>query len=528
MVAGLILLPLLAVAWKAAAQSDALAHLAATVLPRYVGNTLLLMAGVALGVAMLGTGAAWLVSRYHFPFVGIMSWALALPLAVPGYLAAFVYTDLLEYAGPVQGFLREMFGWQRPTDYWFPEIRSHSGAVLMFTLTLYPYVYLLARTAFQAQSAHLMEAARLLGRGPWRAFFSVALPVAWPAIAAGVALALMETLNDLGVVAFFAVPTLTVGVFDVWLNMNDVTGAVQIALLMLAFVLVLLVLERTARRKRRFDAMGRTGRQLQLTGGKAILALFACLLPVVAGFGIPIIVLLGHASRFWEVSLQQGLLTQLGNSLLVASITALITSALALLMVWAARLDASRAVRAAVRLSGMGYAVPGAVLAIGLLYPLAQVDNWVNRLAEPLQLPAPGLLLSGTVVALIYGYTVRFMALSLGAVESGMARISPNMEDAARTLGLRPARVLRRVHLPLLRSAVLTGALIVFVDVIKELPITMLLRPFNFETLATISFQFASEEMFEEAALHALVIVLVGMLPLILLSRTMQEQGNKQ
>ncbi len=527
--AGLVVLPLLAVVVMAASFSDALPHLWRTVMPQLALNTLLLMAGVGISVIMLGCGAAWLVVRYRFPGHGIMQWALALPLAVPGYLVAFIYTDLLEYAGPVQKALRELFGWQGPRDYYFPEIRSLPGAVMVLSLTLYPYVYLLARVAFMAQSASLLEAARLLGRKPWPAFFAVALPVAWPAVAAGTALALMEVLNDFGVVDFFAVPTFTAGIFDVWLNMNDAAGAAQLALVLLVFTLLLILLERMARRRRRFDTAGprAAGRGWRLRGWKAALALAACLLPVVLGFVLPVAVLLMHAARFWQESLQQGLMEQLFNTLLLASVVSLTAALLALVLAFAARLDGSATVRGAVRLAGIGYAMPGAMLAVGLLMALAWADGLINDAARAWLGMAPGLLLSGTMFALAHGHVSRFLALALGSIESGLARISPSMEAAARTLGARPAEVLRRVHLPMLRGSVLTALLIVFVDSVKELPMTLLLRPFGFSTLATQTYQFASDEMFEEAALGALFIVMAGIIPLILLVRAMNAPSSQ-
>lgn len=527
--AALVVLPLAALLVLAARESGAFAHLWQTVLPRYLGNTALLMLGVGVSVALLGTGAAWLVARYRFPGRRVMEWALALPLAIPSYLVAYIYTDLLEYAGPVQKALRALFGFSRPADYWFPEIRSLPGAVLVLALTLYPYVYLLARAAFIIQSGALMEAARVLGRGPWRAFFSVALPVAWPAIAAGVALALMETLNDFGVVDYFAVPTFTAGIFDVWLNMNDTTGAAQLALVMLAFVLALLFVERLARRKRRFDAATSRppGEGWQLRGVKAVLALVACLIPVGLGFLLPVAVLAGYAARFWREALAHGLWTPLVNSLSLAAVTALAAAAFGLLLAWAQRLDRSFVTRGAVRLASVGYAMPGAMLAVGLLIPLAGMDGIINDIARALFGVAPGLVLTGTTFALVYGYTARFMALALGSCESGLQRISPNMEAAARTLGATPGETLKRVHLPMLRASVLTAMLIVFVDTMKELPVTLLLRPFNFHTLATQAYQFASDELFEEAALGALAIVAAGILPLIVLSRAIAGKEGR-
>ncbi len=527
-IAAVVALPLLSVAWLALARAGDQALPWGTVIAGHALNTALLMALVGIGVALLGTGAAWLASRHDFPGRRLLDWALALPLAIPAYLLAFIYADLLEYAGPVQKALRQLFGWQGPGDYHFPEIRSLPGAALVLTLALYPYVYLLARATFLSQTGHLMEAARMLGKGPWRAFFRVALPTAWPAIAAGSALALMETLNDYGVVDFLAVPTLTVGIFDTWLNMNDMAGAARLGLLMLGMVLVLLIVERRARGERRFhdSPAARRMRRLALRGWRGWLATGACLLPVALGFALPVAVLAAQAMRFWPEALENGLLQQALNSLLLAMLAAITATTLGLTLAAAARLDSHPATRAAARLGSIGYAMPGAMLAVGLLHPLATLDNGLNILATLLGLAAPGLVFTGSILALVIGYNARFMALALGAAESGLARVSPSMEAAARTLGATPGAVLRRVYLPLLRPALLSGALIVFVDTLKELPLTLLLRPFDYPTLATTAYEFASDEMFEEAALHALVIIAFGMLPLALLARALREKED--
>ncbi len=527
-IAAFVALPILSVIVLAAGGSDIWGHLWRTVLPHYTLNTLQLLAGVGLGTVMVGTGAAWLVTYYRFPGQRILEWAIVLPLAIPAYLVAYIYTDLLEYAGPLQKTLRQVFGWGAPADYWFPEIRSPGGAMAIMTLTLYPYVYLLARAAFVTQSAALMEAARVLGQGPWRAFFRVALPVARPAVVAGVALALMETLNDFGVVDFFAVPTFTAGIFDVWLNMNDTPGAAQLAVVMLVFVLFLLHAERRARRGRRFDttASRAPGLGHQLSGARALLVFAACAAPVLLGFVIPSSIMLSYALRFWRVSVEQGFFGQLANSLTLSLAAALIAGALGLLLAWAVRMDRSPAARVAARFASIGYAMPGAMLAVGLLIPLARADGVINDLTRSYLGVSPGLLLSGTLFALVYGYTARFMALAHGAAESGLARISPAMEDAARTLGAGPRETLARVHFPMLRASILTGGLIVFVDTMKELPATLLLRPFNFDTLATTAYQFATDELFEEAALGGLSIVAAGVLPLIILSRAIAARSK--
>ena len=529
LIATLVAIPLFAVVWLAFSPSgDIWAHLSSTVLPHYIRTSLLLMLGVGIGVSLIGTGTAWLTATCQFPGSKIFEWALLLPLAVPAYIVAYIYTDILEYAGPVQGLLRNVMGYHSARDYWFPEIRSLGGAIIMMVLTLYPYVYLLARSAFLEQSTALMEAGRVLGRGPWRNFYEIALPLARPAIVVGVSLALMETLNDFGTVDFFAVQTFTAGIYDVWLNMNNIAGAAQLAGIMMLFVFALIAIERLARRGRRFDSKpGRTMACKQpLLGWQAGGAFVACLLPVLLGYFIPASVLLRHAVTFYEESFQAGFLTHAWHSLLLSSIVAVVSVALGLLLAYGVRLSGTRLMKAASRIASIGYAVPGSVLAVGILLPLSSVDHGLNFLSKSLWGSPVGLLLSGTMFALVYGYTTRFMALSHGSVESGLARITPNMEGAARSLGATRGQTLRRIHLPLLRGSLLTAALIVFVDSMKELPMTMLLRPFNFDTLATHAHQYASDELFEEAALGSLAIVVAGILPVILLSRAIAGRGK--
>lgn len=522
-VAALVALPLLSVLGLALSGSgDIWSHLVSTVLGNYVRTSVLLMLGVGIGVATIGAGTAWLTTACRFPGSRVFEWALLLPLAVPAYIVAYIYTDILEYAGPVQGALRDLMGWKSARDYWFPEIRSLQGAIAVMVLTLYPYVYLLARSSFLEQTTTLLDAGRVLGNGPWRNFFRIALPLARPAIVVGVSLALMETLNDFGTVDFFAVHTFTAGIYDVWLNMNSMAGAAQLATVLLIFVFSLITAERLARRGRRFDTkVDRSKSHVhEITGWLAVAAFLACLLPVLFGFVLPMGMLLSQAAVFYEDSLRSGFWTHAGNSLLVSTTVALTSTILGLALGYGARLSGTGLTRYASRVASIGYAVPGSVLAVGIMLPLTQIDRGLNILSTSLFDVSLGLVLSGTVFALVYGYSARFMALSLGSVESGLARITPSMDGAARTLGAGRGEALRRVHLPLLRRFLLTSVLIVFVDSMKELPITILLRPFNFDTLATYTHQFARNELFEEAALGALAIVAVGILPVVLLSRT--------
>jgi len=523
-IALLMAVPLITVVVLALAPSDEIwTHLLDTVLGKYVSTTLTLMTGVGVGVFIIGTGTAWLVTMCRFPGRGLFNWALLLPLAVPAYVLAFVVTDQLEYAGTVQTALRSMFGWNNRLDYWFPEVRSLGSAIAVMTLVLYPYVYLLARAAFLEQSVCVLEVSRTLGKNPWQAFRTVALPLARPAIVIGITLALMETVNDFGTVDFFAVNTFTAGIFDVWLNMNSRSGAAQLATVLLLFVLALVGTERWARRGQRFHHTSSKYSALpsyQLRGWRAVLAVIACGLPVALGFLLPAGVLASYAVRFYEETLSADYLTFVANSLTLASLSAIAAVAIGLFMAYGLRLNGSRLLRAITRFASIGYAVPGAILAIGIIIPLGALDNAIDGAARDIFGVSTGLLLSGTIFAVIYGYSARFLALSHGTVEASLQKITPNMDGAARTLGHGPGVTLRRLHLPLMRGSLLTAGLLVFVDCMKELPLTLILRPFNYETLATFVYQFASDELIEEAALGALTIVAAGVVPVILLSVT--------
>jgi iron(III) transport system permease protein len=525
--AGAVAVPLVAVTSLALLPSDDIwSHLASTVLPRYLRTTLLLVLGVGLATLFVGVAAAWLVTLCRFPRRRFFEWALLLPLAMPAYVVAYVYTDLLEYAGPVQAMLRHVFAWTSRREYWFPEIRSLGGAVAMLTLVLYPYVYLLARAAFLEQSVCVLEVSRTLGRGPWASFFRVALPLARPAVVVGVSLVMMEALNDFGTVQHFAVATLTAGVYDVWLNMSSTSGAAQLSLVMLAFVLILLTMERLARRGRRFHHTTGRYRRLpsyRLRGARAAFAVLVCVLPIVLGFVAPATVLVVYTARSALDSFGGRFTDYLLNSLTLSATAALLAVAVGLLLAYAARIRRGQMIAAATRFAGIGYALPGAVLAVGVVVPFAAFDNGLDRLMRDAFGVSTGLLLSGTLVALTFGFTVRFLALALGACEAGLAKVTPGMDAAARSLGLGPRRMLARVHLPIIKTSLLTAAILVFVDGMKELPMTVLLRPFNFDTLATHVYHYASHEQFEQSAAGALAMVLFGMLPVVLLSRTIRR-----
>lgn len=523
----IVALPLLSVLFLSLFPEENIwSHLAATVLPGYVRTTLVLMLGVAAGTLVLGVVTAWLVTTCHFPGRRFFEWALLLPFAVPAYLIAYVYTDLLEFAGPVQSFLRELFGWQKATDYWFPAIRSLGGAITMMSLVLYPYVYLLARAAFLEQSPHLLEVSRTLGYGSWTGFFRVSLPLARPAIAVGLALVLMETLNDFGTVDYFAVRTLTAGIYDVWLGMGNLGGGAQIASVMLIFVAILITLERAGRHRQRHFQISHRYRPLarySLRGWRAAIAVAACLLPFAAGFIVPGGVLTHYAYRYFAVSWTEEFQAYALNSLMLSADAAFLAVLLGVFLAYSRRLRDSRALLAAVRFASLGYAMPGAVLALGVIIPFAAFDNALDRFMRETFSISTGLLLSGSVFAIVFAYLVRFLAVAVGAIESSLGKITPNMDMAARSLGHGPLATLKRVHLPLIRGGLLTAALVVFVDCMKELPATLILRPFNFDTLATHVYQFASDELLEESALAALMIVLAGLVPVILLSRTISN-----
>ena len=506
-------------------------HLASSVLPGYVGNTLALLVLVGVGTAVGGTAAGWLVARYRFPGSALYEWALLLPLAMPSYVMAYAYTDFLQYAGPLQTMLRDAFGWSR-ADYWFPDVRSLPGAAAMFTFALYPYVYLLARTAFVERPPALIEAARTLGLGAGRAFWRVELPLARPAIAAGAALALMETLADYGTVAYFGVDTFTTGIYRAWFTLGDRTAAAQLAAALLAFVVVAVALERLSRRARGTHAGSRGKRTApfareRLAGPIGALASVVCAVPLMVGFVLPVLLLLRILQAEPAVAFGSRFLEWAWNSFRVAFIAAALAVLMATLVAYAARLAPGTITRIGSRLLTLGYAVPGTVLAVGVLLPLGALDNMIADWRRSAGVAAPGLLLTGTVFALIYAYLVRYFAVAWNAVEPSFARITPAMDAAARTLGAGTLGTLRRVHMPLLARSLAGALLLVFVDVMKELPATLVLRPFNFDTLATQAYQLAKDERLAEAALPSLAIVAVGLLPIIALARLARSDRGR-
>ncbi|NRB02760.1 MAG: iron ABC transporter permease [Rhodobacteraceae bacterium] len=521
-VAVICALPMLAVALAAfSGGSDTVAHLWQTQLPRYIGNTVALVVLVAIGTFAIGAGAAWLVTMTRFPGVRVFEIALVLPLAFPAYVLAYAYTDLLDHPGLVQTTLRAVMGWG-PRDYWFPEIRSLGGAALMLVLVLYPYVYLLARAAFIQQSGSAFTAARALGKSPLRAFWSVSLPMARPAVAAGVLLAVMETIADFGTVAYFSVQTFSTGIYTSWFSMGDRVAAAQLALGLLAFALLLAVLERQQRGRAQYFEGSRGGRApsvVFLRGWHSAFAVVLCSLPVLLGAVLPVVLLFNMGLGSEQNLLSTRYMRFIQNSLTLAGVAAIVTLTAAVTLGYLRRVSDGRIARGAVYVGRLGYAVPGGVIAVGLLVPFAAFDNALDAWMRATFDISTGLLFTGSIWLLVFAYMVRFLAAALGAYEGGQASVHANMDAASRSLGQGPFGTLWRVHLPILTPSLLTALLIVFVDVLKELPATLIMRPFNFDTLAVQAYRLASDERLDGAAVPSLVIVAMGLLPVILICR---------
>ncbi len=500
-------------------------HLKDTVLSEYLGNSALLAMGVAVGTLLIGISTAWLTAMCRFPGNKLFTWMLLLPLAMPAYIIAYTYTGIFDFAGPVQTWVRELTGWGYG-DYYFPEVRSLGGAIIMLSLVLYPYVYLLARAAFLEQSVCVLEVSRTLGCGAWCSFFRVALPLARPAIVAGLSLALMETLADYGTVSYFGVSVFTTGIFRTWFGMGDSVAAAKLASLLLLFVFALVVMERISRRQARYHHTSNKYSRLpeyRLTGLKALFAFLACSTPAILGFFLPAAQLTSWALQTREEMINAGFFTLTLNTLLLGLSASLLAALLALFLAYGKRMLATRQVNIAIRIAALGYAVPGAVIAIGIIIPFAWLDNSIDRFFREHFDFSTGLLLSGTLFTLLFAYIVRFLAVSLQTVESGLGKIKPSMDNAARSLGYRPREILFKVHLPLMKASVLTALLIVFVDVMKELPATLILRPFNFNTLAVRAFELASDERLADSSTAALMIVAAGILPVLYLSKSISR-----
>jgi iron(III) transport system permease protein len=524
LLAGLLLLPVLSVvaSWMAwnAASGQILREMGATVLPDYALTSLLLCLAVGVGAALVGTAGAAAVTLFDFPGRRAFEWALLLPLAMPAYVVAYAYTDFLQFGGPLQAWMRGQFGLQGRV---FPEVRNLPGAILVFVFSLYPYVYLLVRTALSERAAQLMEAARLLGAPLERRIRTVALPLARPAIAAGVALALMETLADFGVASYFGIQTFSTGIYKAWLAMDNRIAAAQLATVLLVVVALLLGMEARAQRRLRFTGGrargGAEAQPVRLQGAGRMAAWTVCALPILLGFFLPLAFMLRPLAADWSVLPWDRFLQWSFNSLRLGGISAVLAVLLALLLAFRLRRSPGGLTRGVVQLAGLGYAVPGAVLVVGLLLPV----GWLQQ-AWPQS--GVGYWMTATILGIVWAYLVRFVSVALQSMQSGYARIPASLDDSARMLGTGGAALLARVHWPLLKRSAAAAGLLVFVDVMKELPATLVLRPFNSDTLAVVAYQLARDERLGEAALPSLALVLVGLVPVILLSRTLRAPAG--
>ena len=525
----LALMPLLSLIGIAAeGDAEIWPHLIANVLPASVVDTLSLLIGITLVAGSMGITSAWLVTAHRFPGRDVLVWLLPLPLAVPTYITAYIYVEIFDAAGPVQMALRSAMGWSSRGDYWFPEVRSLPGCIFVMSTVLYPYVYIAARAMFLTQSASMMEVARILGAGRFKLFRVIAIPLARPALAVGLSLALLEALNDIGASEYLGVRTLTVSVYTTWLNRGSLPGAAQIACVMLALVISLILIERYGRRERRYTASTRRPRIVQpvpLSGRRGWIAALLCALPAVMGFLLPAAFLLRETLRGGLVRQLDGdFLSHLLSTVGLSTVATVAAIALAILLVTASRLARIPLTKGSLFVAGLGYAVPGTVLALGLMSPLIAVDTAIGSAWRAMTGERIGLVLMGAAGGIVIAYVIRFLPIATGSLSAGLDRVSPGIEDAARTLGASPQELIRKIQLPLLRPALASAALLVFVDCIKELPATLLLRPLNTETLATLVYGHASRGAFEDGSLAALVIVLVGLLPVFQLVRSAESR----
>ena len=522
-IAGIVALPIVVVLLELLAPaSPNWSHLAETVLTDYLVTTAALMLLTGLIAALLGVSTAWIVATKAFPGRAFFSWALVLPLAMPAYVIAYVYTDLLDYSAPLQTNLRAWLG----DGFALPPIRSLGGAALLMGFVLYPYVYLLARASFAAAAGSLFEAARVLGARPFKAFRTVALPVARPAIVGGLILVLMETAADYGVADYFGLSTFTTGIFRTWFGLGDKSGAVQLAGWLFIVVAMLILTERWIRRGARHNPTS-SGRARPIEAAKRPrLATIWCALPVAIGFVVPTSILIDYAVRIGDPQLGSEFTGFIANTAIVAALGALVAVALALWLSYAERLSRNRATQLGIQVATLGYALPGALISVGILVPLTSVDRQVAIVMRDVLDVTPSLLLTGSIFALVFAYVGRFLTVAYNACSSGLARVHPNLDAVARSLGARPSRVLRDIHLPIVSGSVASAFMLVFIDITKELPATLILRPFNFETLATRVYRLASDERIAEASTAALLMVLIGILPSIVLSRTVRERSQ--
>ena len=529
-IAAIVMMPIIAIFWLAiTGGTDTWQHIFTNVVPRATGRTVQLLFLTCALTGISGIVTAWLVASFEFPFRRMLSICLVLPLAIPSYLAAYAFAEFLAFTGPAQTMLRGLFGFQTARDYWFPDVRTLTGAAVVMSAVLYPYVYLSCRSMFLMQGRAAADVARTLGAGPLRVFLRVQVPMARPAIMIGLTLVTMETLNDIGAVEYLGVQTLTFSIYDTWLNRGSLAGAAQIACVMLLFVAALLYLERSARRRQRFSSQKTTAMvadsfRRPLEGGRKWLATTACLVPVLIGFVIPVGVLGDFAMRRLELFAQPRLLNALWNSVMVSSSAAIACVLFAFALAYAARTDWTGRSGAIARVAALGYGIPGTVLGIGVLFPLAAFDNALDGVLRANFGISTGLLLSGTGFAIVYASTVRFLTMAEGTVEAGFQKLSPHLDMASRTLGRTSGQTLRRILLPNMRPAVLTAALLVFIETLKELSATILLRPFNFNTLATLVYEDASRAQVENASVAALIIIAAGLVPVLLVSRSLDSK----
>ncbi|PSU32687.1 ABC transporter permease [Photobacterium lutimaris] len=524
----LLVLPILAIFYTALGETDdVFSHLMGTVMPTYAANTFWLVAGTMLLALLFGLPSAWLMAMCRLPGERVLQWSLVLPLAMPGYIIGYIYTDWFDYAGPVQILLRDILGWQTIHDYWFPNIRSLGGASLVLALVLYPYIYLLARAAFMEQSTSLLQSARLLKCSPWDSFRRISLPLARPSIAVGLSLVAMETLGDFGTVNYFAVNTLTTAVYDTWLGYSNLNAAAKISAIMLLMIFVLISAERFSRRKQKlFQQEFEHGDDIRytLSGWKKWFALAWCWGLIGFAFLMPLMQLAYYAWHYFGDSWTSQFQQYSFNSLKVSLIASVLAVALALIVNFYRRLDGRSITVVPTRISSLGYAVPGTVLAIGVMIPLTSADHLLNDFTIANGLGRPGLIFSGTMFAIIFAFVVRFAAVAVGSIESSLAKIPPSLDMASKTMGYASMAMLRRVHLPLIRRGCLIAGLLVFIESMKELNAALLLRPFNFETLATYVYNFASDEQLELAALPAILLVIVGLIPLVMVNRSLEQK----
>lgn len=505
---------------------DVWSHLASTVLPEYIENSIWLMFGVGFGVFVLGVGTAWLVTMCRFPGSKSFNWLLILPMAVPAYLMAYTYTDFLSFTGPVQNFLRSMTGWGFE-DYWFPNIRSLGGAIIMMSFVFFPYVYLLTRAAFLEQSSSVLEASRSLGATPLQSFRKIALPLARPSIAAGMALALMETLNDFGTVDYFSVQTFTTGIYRTWFGLGERAAASQLAGFLMIFVLFLILLERWSRSNMKIEQRS-TGSYkslyiYDLSGWKAWASTIFCSIPLIIGFIIPTAILFEMMISNFDVAVDSRFIQFSMNTIIIALLAGVTALIVALILAYGVRLNPGLVTKIGTRIGSMGYAIPGSVIAVGILIPFGWFDNTVDSWFRSQFNFSTGLLLSGTIFALIFAYVVRFLAVAFNTVEASLANITPQMDDAAEGLGYRYGKILRKIHMPIMSGSLFAAIMLVIVDVIKELPATLIVRPFNFDTLAVQVYRLASDERLAESSGAALAIILVGLVPVYILSKSISK-----